>query len=131
MKQMAAKSLQQQMLQEQKRVAGVRNQQTQGEVNKYKALILQAISQNWLIPTTADKNLHAELLIRVAPGGMVLDVQIVKGSGDESLDRSARAAVFKSSPLPVPTDAAAFDAFRQFVLKVTPKDVLSGDALAG
>jgi colicin import membrane protein len=128
MKQLKTKSIQRQMLQEQKQLAGARSQKMQGEVNKYKALILQAISQNWIVPGSVDKSLYAQLLIRVAPGGVVLDVQVVKSSGDESLDRSVRAAVFKSSPLPVPHDAEAFDEFRQFVLKVKPENILSPDS---
>src|SRR5579872_842676 len=126
-KQMAAKSLQQDMLQEQKKMAGARTQQVKGEVNKYKALILQAISQNWLIPPSVNKNLSAELMIRVAPGGVVLDVLVTKSSGDPSLDNSARSAVFKASPLPVPKDSDAFEPFRQFVLKVRPKDILNAE----
>jgi colicin import membrane protein len=122
---LAAKSLQKQMLEEQKRMMGARNQKVQGEVNKYKALILQAISQNWLVPPSVNKNLSAELMIRVAPGGTVLDVQVVKSSGDDGLDHSARTAVFKASPLPVPRDSDAFEPFRQFVLKVKPKDILN------
>lgn len=126
-KQLAAKSLQQDIQQEQKRMAGARAQQIQGEVNKYKALVLQAISQNWIVPPSINKNLSAQLMIRVAPGGVVLDVQVVKSSGDEGLDNSARAAVFKASPLPVPREADAFEAFRQFLLKVRPKDILNAD----
>jgi colicin import membrane protein len=120
-----AQSLKQQMLNEQKRVAGVK---VRGEVNKYKALVLQAISQQWLVPAGVDKSLSSELLIRVAPGGAVLDVQVTKSSGVVALDRSARDAVFKASPLPVPTDVDAFEQFRQFVLKVKPKDLISSDA---
>lgn len=130
MKQLQVKSsLQKQIIQEQRHVTGVRDQKTQGEINRYKALVLQAISQNWIIPPTVNKDLSAELMIRVAPGGMVLDVQIAHSSGDESLDRSARTAVFKASPLPVPLDADAFEPFRQFVLKVKPKDILNSDNL--
>lgn len=127
MNEIKEKSLQQQLLQEQKRLASVMSQQTRGVVDKYKALILQTISQNWIIPNNVDKHLTAQLLIRVAPGGLVLDVQLIKSSGDETLDRSARAAVFKSSPLPVPTDTEAFAAFKQFVLKVKPENVMSTD----
>ncbi len=130
-KNLAERSLQQQMQQEQKRIAGARAQQTQGIVDKYKALILQAISQNWLVPSNVNKKLFAELLIRVAPGGVVLDVQVIKSSGDEGLDRSARTAVLKASPLPVPSDADAFEPFRQFVLKVKPENVLTQDAWMG
>ncbi len=128
MKQMTAKSIQRQLLQEQKNIAGARAQKVRGEVDKYKALILQVISQNWLVPSSVDKKLYAQLLVRVAPGGVVLEVQVIKSSGDDSLDRSARAAIFKSSPLPVPPDRDAFEPFRQFVLKVKPENILSADS---
>lgn len=123
----AEQSLRQQLFNEEIKLKGTQSRQANGEVNKYKALIIQAISENWIIPSQANKRLYCELMIRVAPGGMVLDVQITKSSGDPSLDSSARAAVLKSSPLPVPSDPKAFDAFRQFVLKVKPENVLASD----
>lgn len=100
------------------------SRQSQGQVDKYKALILQVVSEHWIIPPQVRKNLYSTLMIRLAPGGMVLDVQVVKSSGDPSLDSSARAAVLKSSPLPVPTDPQAFEAFRQFRLKVRPDTIM-------
>lgn len=100
------------------------SRQSQGQVDKYKALILQVISEHWIVPPQVRKNIYSTLMIRLAPGGMVLDVQVVKSSGDPSLDSSARAAVLKSSPLPVPADSQAFEAFRQFNLKVRPDTVL-------
>ncbi len=123
LKDQAAKNLERQLHQEQVRLAGSK---MQGEVNKYKALILQAISERWLVPAGVNKKLYSELLIRLAPGGAVLDVQITKSSGDIALDRSARDAVFKASPLPVPTETREFAQFRQFVLRVKPESVLSG-----
>lgn len=100
------------------------SRQAQGQVDKYKALILQVVSEHWIIPPQVRKNLYSTLMIRLAPGGMVLDVQVVKPSGDPSLDSSARAAVLKSSPLPVPSDPQAFQAFKQFTLKVRPDTIL-------
>ena len=122
-KDQAAKALQKQLLAEQK-AAGAK---VQGEVNKYKALILQAISERWLVPPNVDKQLYTLLLIRLAPGGSVLDVQITRSSGVLALDRSARDAVYKASPLPVPDESSSFDQFRQFVLKVKPEDLVSSD----
>lgn len=126
-KEQAEKSLRQQLLDEEIKLQGTQSRQAQGEVNKYKALIMQAISERWMIPVQANKKLFTVLMIRLAPGGMVLDVQITKSSGDPSLDSSARAAVLKSSPLPVPSDPGAFEAFRQFVLKMKPENVISTD----
>jgi len=125
LREQAEKSLQQQLLHEQRRAAGAKSL---GIVNKYKALILQAISDRWLVPSGVDKRLSSELLIRLAPGGVVLDVQITRSSGDVSLDRSARDAVFKASPLPVPENTEEFNQFRQFVLKVKPQDIITNNA---
>jgi colicin import membrane protein len=116
------------MLKEQKQIAEATAAKMRGIVDKYKALILQAISQNWLIPGGVNKKLSAELIIRLAPGGVVLDVHVTKSSGDVALDRSATAAVYKASPLPVPTNSAEFEAFRQFVLKVKPESILASSS---
>lgn len=126
LREQAEKSLRQQLLNEELRLQGAQNSQAQGEINKYKLLILQAISERWIIPLQANKKLYCELMIRLAPSGLVLDVQITKSSGDTALDSSARAAVLKASPLPVPKDAKAFEPFRQFLLKVKPENIISG-----
>lgn len=124
LREQAEKSLRQQLLNEEIKLQGTQSRQAQGEVNKYKALILQAISERWIVPVQANKKLFCELMIRLAPGGMVIDVQVTKTSGDPSLDSSARAAVLKASPLPVPSDSNAFESFRQFVLKVKPENII-------
>jgi len=96
------------------------NKATQNEINKYKTIILQQIQQNWIVPQNVD-HLSCLLKVRVAPGGMVLSVDILKSSGNDALDHSAVAAVNKASPLPVPTNSAAFEAFRTFTLTVKPE----------
>jgi TonB family protein len=102
------------------RIAGERDQKARGEVDKYKALVLQVIGRHWIIPTNVDKNLATKIVIFLAPGGMVLDAEIYESSGNTALDNSARAAVFKASPLPVPSDPEAFKFFRRFVLVFRP-----------
>lgn len=93
------------------------------EIDKYKTQILQAIAQRWLVPEDVDRGLSCKLTIRLAPSGAVLNVTLAKSSGDSVLDRSAIAAVYKASPLPVP-DTALFDKFRELSLTVRPEGVL-------
>lgn len=124
LRQQAEKSMRQQLLDEDIKLNGTQSRDAQGIVNKYQALIQQAISEHWIIPPGANKKLYSMLLIRLGPGGVVLDVQITKSSGDPALDNSARAAVLKASPLPVPKDPEAFEAFRQFNLKAKPENIL-------
>ena len=92
-----------------------------GEVDKYKALILQSISRQWILPENVDQGLASQFRIRLAPDGMVLSVNLLKSSGDSVLDRSAQTAIFKASPLPVPSDPAAFKLFRTIRLTVRPE----------
>ncbi|MDP3561483.1 MAG: cell envelope integrity protein TolA [Legionellaceae bacterium] len=96
------------------------NARVAGEVDKYKALIINAISRQWILPENANSNMSSQFRIRLAPTGAVLDVSLTRSSGDAILDRSAQAAIFKASPLPVPTDPTTFDMFRDISLTVRP-----------
>jgi colicin import membrane protein len=125
LKAQAEKTMRQQLLNEEIKLKGQEAHDARGIINKYQALILQAISEHWIVPSQANKRLASLLLIRLAPNGTVLDVQVIKSSGNVALDNSARAAVFKASPLPVPADAKAFAAFKEFNLKAKPQDVLA------
>lgn len=125
--QQAEQSMRQQLLNEDIQLKSTQLHAAQGIINKYQALIQQAISEHWVIPPQANKKLYSMLLIRLAPGGVVLDVQIITSSGDTALDNSARAAVYKASPLPVPSDPVAFEPFRQFNLKARPINILNND----
>jgi colicin import membrane protein len=93
--------------------------------DKYRHLILQAIAQQWIIPPQMNKHLETQLVVHLAPGGMVLEVIIVKSSGNSVLDRSAQTAVYKASPLPVPKNNALFHTFRQINLTVRPEGVIT------
>ncbi len=97
--------------------------QIAGEVNKYKALIVNAISRQWILPDNVNGSLYSQFRIRLAPDGMVLDVNLIRSSGDSVLDRSAQTAIYKASPLPVPSDPDAFNLFRDISLTVRPEQV--------
>jgi colicin import membrane protein len=118
--------LQKQLASEQQQLTSARTHYVAGELDKYKSLILNAIGQQWLIPDGSNKELSATLLIRLAPGGMVLNVQVEKSSGDPALDHSAVTAVYKASPLPVPSDTSLFNNFRELSLTVRPENIIEG-----
>ena len=94
-----------------------------GEVNKYKAMIVNAISQQWIVPENANRALSSQFSIHLAPNGAVLAVTLIKSSGDPILDRSAQTAIYKASPLPVPHDPQTFNLFREISLTVRPETI--------
>ncbi len=116
------KAMQQQIAEEKQQMAE-HDRQIQAEIDKYKALIIQTISQHWIIPSDIAKNISCQLIVNVAPGGEILSVDLARSSGNSILDRSARSAVLKSSPLPVPRNAEIFDNFRQLMLTVRPEGI--------
>jgi colicin import membrane protein len=70
--------------------------------------ITAAISRAWTRMAGTD-NLKCILKIRLAASGAVLDAQVAHSSGNQLFDDSVQRAVYKASPLPLPTDMSAFD----------------------
>nr|VFK20526.1 MAG: colicin import membrane protein [Candidatus Kentron sp. LPFa] len=86
----------------------------------YVADIKSAVNRNWIKTAGATKGLQCKLKVVQIPTGEVIDVSVIESSGNAAFDRSAVAAVFKSSPLPSPRDPSIFD--RNIVLTFSPED---------
>ncbi|MCP3680467.1 MAG: cell envelope integrity protein TolA [Gammaproteobacteria bacterium] len=95
---------------------------SRSEINRYTTQITQAIGEHWIIPVGADPSLSCRLDITLAEGGEVLNVNLVRSSGNSALDRSAVTAVLQASPLPVPS-GTDFALFRHIRLTVRPESV--------
>lgn len=120
-----ALELQKKIAAKQAAIAKQKSQAINGIVNKYKGLILEAISQNWLVPPGTDPKLSCQLFIELGNKGKVTNVRVMKSSGNSLLDRSAVAAVYKASPLPSPSDQEAYKAFKSFSLTVKPENIIN------
>lgn len=69
--------------------------------------LAEAIRRNWLRPPGAE-NFSCKLNVRLQPNGQVLSARILSSCGSPILDDSVIKAVYKASPLPLPTDPSAF-----------------------
>ncbi|MDX2346399.1 MAG: cell envelope integrity protein TolA [Legionella sp.] len=116
-------ALKKQQSEEKARLDAENRARISGVVDKYKARILGAISQEWIVPDQVNTALSSRFKIQLAPNGTVLDVQLTRSSGDPVLDRSAQAAIYKASPLPVPGEPGLFNLFREISLTVKPEHV--------
>lgn len=114
-----------QLAKEQKQLSHSHHKNLQSDIEKYKTLILNEIGQHWIMPSGINKKLSTLLLIRLAPDGVVLKITLLKSSGDAILDHSVINAIWKASPLPVPTDAKLFEKFRELRLTVKPEGLLT------
>ncbi len=110
-----------QLAEEKQQLAAAKAQYIDGIVNKYVALVRMAIHNNWLEPPNATSQMQVTLQIDTTDSGQVTQVNIVNSSGDKALDQSARLAVLKASPLPLPTNnSEALKQFRQFSITMHP-----------
>lgn len=87
------------------------------------ALIREKITSVWLYPPHVNPDQEVTVNIGLVPTGEVISVTVVKGSGNQALDRSVEQAVFKASPLPVPKDIRVFENhFRHFTILFRPEN---------
>ncbi|HEX5276636.1 MAG TPA: cell envelope integrity protein TolA [Fluviicoccus sp.] len=92
-------------------------------IEKYKKQIEDRIYARLNLPPQSTPGQFTEVRIIVIPGGEVINVLKLKGSGNQAFDDSVMAAIRKASPLPVPSDAEVFnDNFRTFSMRIRNKD---------
>ncbi len=91
-----------------------------GLLNQYVALIKQRVVRNWNAPASARPGIQCDVRVTQAPGGTVLSVQIDKCNGDSAVRESIEAAVYRSSPLPLPPDSRLFE--RVIVFAFNPSE---------
>jgi len=112
----------QQLTQEQKEVS-LKKQQ----IVKFILLQRNKVSKNWLSQERyIGKNLETKLEIALSSAGDVISVNIIKSSGDPALDLSAKNAILKSSPLPVPNDKEIFEEFKKYRFTFKPDELKNG-----
>lgn len=93
------------------------------ETETYVAAIRAVLSQRWIIPATAREktSLSADIRIRLLPGGEVLDVNLIRSSGDRAFDDSAITAVRSAGRLPVPSGELFNKNFRDITINFNPQ----------
>jgi len=106
---------------EQARVEAARAARAATEAEKYKILIKQKVSRNWSRPAGAKTGLKCVVRVRLAPGGDVLQANVVRSSGDGVFDRSVENAVYKAAPLPLPAETDLFEYFRDIEFLFNPE----------
>lgn len=118
----AEQALQEQLQAEQQVLEAERQRETDKVVNQYVEIIKQKVTRNWLRPPAAAKGLSCTVAVSLMPGGDVLSARVTRGSGDPLFDQSVQKAVLKASPLPLPSDAALFDNFRDLEFLFNPEE---------
>ncbi|MCU7853017.1 MAG: cell envelope integrity protein TolA [Candidatus Thiodiazotropha sp. (ex Monitilora ramsayi)] len=97
-------------------------EQNARETDRYVAVIKQQINRNWRrTGLPGEDQLTCRLRVRLIPGGEVIPggVSIVKSSGNAAFDNKVEQAIYKASPLPVPS-GPLFESFRNLTIDFKP-----------
>jgi len=88
-------------------------------MDAYQFAIARRISQSWAVPASADSETRCTVSVTQLPGGDIVGVNIRSCNGDDAVKRSVEAAIWRSTPLPEPSDPDLFD--RNLTLNLTLK----------
>lgn len=116
----AEREMRERLAAEQERLRAQRESAMQRIVDQYGLYIKEKVQRSWIRPSGSNASLSCTVNVRLIPGGEVVDVKIVRGSGNEAFDRSVEAAVFRASPLPVPKDPEVMEKFRSITFEFNP-----------
>lgn len=89
------------------------------EFDTYVERIRNRIRQRSNVPDTVVGNPEVQVLIRVLPGGEVLDIAVTRKSGNPTYDAAIERGIRSASPLPVPpANSELFPQFRELTLNI-------------
>jgi colicin import membrane protein len=104
---------------EQERARAEALQARQKEFNMWVERIRTKIRSRANVPDTVIGNPDVTVLVRVLPGGEVLDITITKRSGNPTYDAAIERGIRSASPLPVPpANSELFPQFRELSLNI-------------
>ncbi|NOT18305.1 MAG: cell envelope integrity protein TolA [Sulfuriferula sp.] len=85
--------------------------------NEYVEKIKAKIRGKIILPDSLQGNPQARFAVSLLPTGEVLQVKLLRGSGQSAYDDAVERAILKASPLPMPPDASLMAQFRELDLK--------------
>ena len=112
----AEAALEAQLAEENSRSSAIRS----GAQDEWNFRVRERIESNWYRPASARRGLQCRVAVTLVPGGTVVSAVVEACNGDAAVRESLRAAVLKSSPLPLPKDPRLFE--RKLFLEFTPDE---------
>ncbi|GAB5606408.1 cell envelope integrity protein TolA [Sideroxyarcus sp. TK5] len=111
-----------QRLAERERVRAEVMAATSAEMGRYQDMIRSKIRHNIVMPPDVLPSAAAEFKVTLLPDGSVLDAVLLKSSGNAAYDEATERAIYKSQPLPIPSDPVLKKRFRELRLTIRPED---------
>lgn len=96
-------------------------------IEEYRSRIRNKILSYLILPPNLSGNPEVVYQVRLLPDGEVLNVTLIKSSGQPTYDKHVERAILRASPLPLPPDRELAAAFREeLILKFRPYETDGG-----
>jgi colicin import membrane protein len=86
----------------------------------FEGAIQRAVRENWRRPEGVSDSLKSVFVVTVDQQGRVLNVRLLRSSGDRLYDESGIKAITFASPLPIPENPRLFKHYREFEFHFCP-----------
>ncbi len=95
----------------------------QQDISKFTIELQRKLRAIWVRPISMIQGLSCVIRVQLMSNGHVIEAKVINGgSGDTLFDNSALNAVYKASPLPIPSDKALFEEnFKSFTFTFKPE----------
>jgi colicin import membrane protein len=103
-------------------VAGKRQAELARIEGQYRDLISAKVRGNTRLPDNLTGNPEVRFRVKLRPTGEVVDVLPAQSSGNAAYDQAVERAIWKSSPLPLPSERDARIKFGELTLIQRPKE---------
>lgn len=99
------------------RAAAQRASETDKLVARHQDMISAKIRDNTRLPDNLPGNPQVHFRLSVLPSGEIAKITLARSSGNAAFDQAVLRGIEKSSPLPLPTDRAAAERFRNLDIR--------------
>lgn len=97
--------------------------QLKKQAEHYHQALETRVARLWNVPLSARPDEDCEYLVHLSPSGHIIDLELIRSSGNEALDRSVKQAIIKAAPLPIPDDPVWYQEFKYQRLIFGPKQL--------
>lgn len=97
--------------------------QLKKQAEHYHQALETRVARLWNVPLSAQPDEDCEYLVHLSPSGHIIDLELMRSSGNEALDRSVKQAIIKAAPLPIPQDPTWYQEFKYQRLIFGPKQL--------
>ena len=88
------------------------------DLNAFKQQVMKEVRRSMVVPAGTEGSLRTSVKVKLDPSMRVVDVSVIKSSGDDAYDQAVVQGVRKIGQFPAKPEGADMDLFRNIILNI-------------